>query len=120
MEAEYEVLEGLLLPRSGDGSVLVEHVEVRRTVLGNTHRAYLEKFLKHIHDEAGLKLRSFDGALGPRAIRGRSSKVQNNCLTHFLGSESIEVASELQPLLRKEGATLGQAILDAVQEALAL
>ena len=74
--------------------------------------------LSHIHDEAALRLRSFDGALGPRAIRGRSSKVQNNCLTLFLGSESIEVASELQPLLRKDGATLGQAILDAVEEVL--
>ena len=38
MEAEHEVVEGFPVPRSGDGGVLAEHVEVRGAVLGSPSR----------------------------------------------------------------------------------
>lgn len=38
VEAEHEVVEGFPVPRSGDGGVLAEHVEVRGAVLGSPSR----------------------------------------------------------------------------------
>lgn len=72
--------------------------------------------LTHVHDEALMRLRSYDSGLDPRRIRARSSKVQNNSLFVVAGQSKLECFSELQPLLRKDAKTLGQAIINAVSE----
>ncbi|CAE7261612.1 unnamed protein product [Symbiodinium microadriaticum] len=76
--------------------------------------------LSHVHDEACLRLRSFDAELGGVLHRARSSKVQNDSLQLFLNGNDnqVEMFSELQPLLNKTGATLGQALINSVAASL--
>ena len=73
-------------------------------------------FVLHVHDEAQMRLRSFDASLLGRSIRGRSSKVQNNCVSICFPNETVGWPTELQPLGRKTGAVLGQCIVDIISE----
>ena len=57
----------------------------------------------HVHDEASMKLRSFDPTLPNRPVRSRQSKIQNNCVHLHLQEFSSEWFQELQPMLRKDG-----------------
>lgn len=86
-------------------------------------------FINHVHDEASMRFRSYDrvdeeaAGLGVVLNRGRYSKVQNNAVTIKVGSGvAMDWMTELQPLSRKDGATLASAmiavvkpVLDAVQ-----
>ena len=83
-----------------------------------TDEASKPVILCHIHDEAALRLRSFDASLGQRLIRARSSKIQNHAMTLQAGMETYEIFTELQPLLKKDGPTLGQALINALQNVL--
>lgn len=75
-------------------------------------------FMLQIHDEALTRLRSYDASLPGRPIRGRSTKVQNNCVSLFCSDQKCEWPTELQPLGRKTGAVLGQCIVDVVSDVL--
>ena len=87
-------------------------------------------YMVHIHDEASMRLRSFDrvavdafgsDGLGPVFSRGRYSQVQNNVLHLHLSSATtpLEWFCDLQPLGRKDGATLATALMRTVDEVLA-
>ena len=68
-------------------------------------------FVAHIHDEASMRLRSYDGSLPGRIIRARSSQVQNSCVTMFANLARVEWPTELQPLGQKTGATIAKCII---------
>jgi len=75
-------------------------------------------FVPHVHDEASMRLRSYDASLPGRPIRGRSSKIQDNCVSVCCAGECVEWPCELQALGQKTGAALGQCIVDIVSEIL--
>ena len=78
--------------------------------------------LRHVHDEASMRLKSFaavDDAryrLNVKSVRGRSSKVPNHAMTVFVGEESAEWFTELQPLQRKDAKTIATTLLQNVEE----
>ncbi|CAK0811396.1 unnamed protein product [Prorocentrum cordatum] len=85
-------------------------------------------FIQHIHDEASMRLRSTpvvedasfalprSAAVGSALFtRSRYSKIQNSCITIGMGEQRLEWLSEMQALGRKDGDTLGLALIDAVQ-----
>ena len=72
--------------------------------------------VSHLHDEASLKLRSFDSELVGRTLRARYSKVQNEVVrVKFPSGKTIEYFTELQPLLKKDSDTIGQAIVNTAK-----
>ena len=79
----------------------------------------LPVFVCHVHDEASMRYRSynFQEDAGVTFNRGRYSKVQNNAVTVYVGTEEsgVEWFTELQPLGRKDGSTLATAIAAVVQ-----
>ena len=46
-------------------------------------------FVKQVHDEALMKLRSFNPGLGSHSIRGKYSKIQNNCVEVRFGEKIL-------------------------------
>ena len=38
-------------------------------------------FVRHLHDEAPMRFRSWNADLSERRLRGRSSKIQNSCVS---------------------------------------
>ena len=85
-------------------------------------------FIQHIHDEASMRLRSTpvvedasfalprSAAVGSALFtRSRYSKIQNSCITIGMGEQRLEWLSEMQALGRKDGDTLGLALIAAVQ-----
>ncbi len=85
---------------------------------GSVENVSLPLVLCHLHDEAALRLRSFDASLGQRRIRSRSSKIQNNVLRMHIGRDAFEILTDLQPLLKKDGPSIAQALIDTVAEVL--
>ena len=85
---------------------------------GSVENVSLPLVLCHLHDEAALRLRSFDASLGQRRIRSRSSKIQNNVLRMHIGRDAFEILTDLQPLLKKDGPSITQALIDTVAEVL--
>eukprot|EP00973_Karenia_brevis_P057483 7995686-Karenia_brevis.AAC.1 len=75
-------------------------------------------FVSHIHDEASLRLRSFDASLPGRPVRGRFSKVQNNCVAICFPDDKLEWPTELQALGRKTGVVLATCMVDIMSELL--
>ena len=76
-------------------------------------------FVRHIHDEALMKLRSYkpDAAVAGRIIRGKYSKVQNNVMEFFCGQHRLEYFTELQCLDRKDSQTIASAIISVLEGA---
>eukprot|EP00959_Pyramimonas_sp_CCMP1952_P159587 3338133-Pyramimonas_sp.AAC.1 len=85
-------------------------------------------FIQLIHDEASMRLRSTpvvqDASFAlPQSVavgsalftRSRYSKIQNNCITIGMGEHRLEWLSEMQALGRKDGDTLGLALIAAVE-----
>ena len=80
----------------------------------------------HIHDESYMKIRSSampasGSALAseipnPSLSRSKHSKIQNNFVDVVAGGVSVEFFSELQPLLKKDGATIAEAICSVSAE----
>ena len=70
-----------------------------------TDEASKPVILCHIHDEAALRLRSFDASLGERLIRARSSKIQNHAMTLQAGMETYEIFTEAKPEQKKQKET---------------
>ena len=56
-------------------------------------------FIQHMHDEASMRMRSFDASLPERIVRARSSKIQNNCVSIRSQNTQMQWLTELQPLL---------------------
>jgi hypothetical protein len=86
-------------------------------------------FIKHIHDEALMRLRSLSSVDVPNITlpqqaavggagfsRSRSSKIQNNIISIAIGSQVLPWLCELQPLAKKDGDTVGLALVQSVQE----
>ena len=82
-------------------------------------------FCRHTHDELLARARSSvledDNCDGtsveshtPRAIRSKHTKMQNNVLNLCVGEHNIYVFQELQPLLRKDGATIRWALVSTM------
>ena len=66
-----------------------------------------------------MKLRSLDADVSGRLVRGRYSKIQNNCVyLTFPSGAQLELYQELQPLQRKDALTIGQAVLNVAGAAL--
>jgi hypothetical protein len=81
-------------------------------------------FVSHIHDEAGMRIRSYQHAPdtdpapgGQRCARGRSTKVQNNVVRVAVAGRQVNMYVELQALLRKDASTIAQAMRNILQEA---
>lgn len=67
--------------------------------------------LMHMHDEAGLRLRSQAPADGPAPGRGRSSAVQQHiAVAHFPGGHSVRCLTELDALGDKGARTLATSL----------
>ena len=69
----------------------------------------------HIHDEASMRLRSttaacFDDAVLRKKSRSRSSKIQNNAVMVYTEDGDLEWLHELQPVEKKDAATVCSAI----------
>ena len=73
-------------------------------------------FATHVHDEAAMRLRSYDNTLPDRILRGRLSKIQNNSVTLTFGNESYFWLTELQPLQKKDGPTIAEALVSVTEE----
>ena len=66
-----------------------------------------------------MKLRSLDADITGRLVRGRYSKIQNNCVyLTFPSGVQHELCHELQPVQKKDALTIGQAILNVADKAL--
>ena len=89
--------------------------------------------LRHVHDEAQFRLRSFSASPvassslpsdntvgGARFSRSRSSKVQNNDIQISNGEDTLPWWSELQPLAKKDADTLGLAPVQAAEQILSI
>ena len=85
-------------------------------------------FITHVHDEAAMRLLSFgledsSGLNVPRRLaRGRSSKVQNQCISISCKDNDIQWYSELIPMAKKDGPTVALAMsmpIGEIMEALA-
>ena len=79
--------------------------------------------IDHIHDEALMRIRSFapvqDADLcapTKNLVRACSSKIQNNVVNVTMGQTTLEWFCELQPLQKKDSATLAIAIINIVRE----
>ncbi|CAK0806965.1 unnamed protein product, partial [Prorocentrum cordatum] len=70
-------------------------------------------FLSHIHDEASMRLRSYDASLPGRPVQG-------NCVTVVFPGARLDLPTELQPLGRKTGAALAKCMVDVVSGVLGL
>ena len=68
-------------------------------------------FVQHIHDEAPMRFRSWNAGLFVRRLRGRSSKVQNNCMAIFIAGKVVDWLAELQPVAQKNGATIAACLI---------
>ncbi|CAK0857217.1 unnamed protein product [Prorocentrum cordatum] len=90
-------------------------------------------YLVHVHDEAQMRLRSFQtdanatpGMPLPRGVgvggdafsRSREAKVQNNVIRVATGDACLQWLTELQPLARKTADTLAAALFQAVKDIL--
>lgn len=73
-------------------------------------------FITHVHDEASMRLRSYDTDLPSRILRGRSSKIQNNSVTIRFGGNVYPWLQELQPLMRKDGPTIAEALVRVTED----
>ena len=106
--------------RNAFGEILrgINRQDVRQYAAGATDGFIV---IRHLHDEASMRLRS-DLPAAPAAkglARGRSSKVQNSVVTlhRNVMDEALPVFLELQPLGRKDAATLATAlrsVLDSI------
>ena len=77
--------------------------------------------VSHLHDEASLKLRSFDLELVGWTLRARCSKVQNEVVhVKFPSGKTVEYFAELQPLLKKDSDTIAQAIENTAKNVILL
>ena len=82
-------------------------------------------YIHHIHDEAIMRFRSYDrvqveafGEVQEKSIfsRGRYSKVQNNAVSVAVGASTpVDWPCELQPVGRKDGATMASAVIGTTQ-----
>ena len=75
-------------------------------------------FVRHIHDEALMKLRSYNIQVPGRIVRGKYSKVQNNVVEVFVGQRRQDFFTELQCLHRKDAPTIATAIISALESAI--
>ena len=82
---------------------------------GETHPGRTETvLLRHIHDEAIMRMRSFlmdaDSALSPSELlkmnKSRTSKVQNQCLDICLPHTTVRCPTELQALMQKNAGSI--------------
>ena len=74
--------------------------------------------VSHLHDEASLKLRSFDSELVGRTLRARYSKVQNEVVrVKFPSGKTVGLGyfAEFQPLLKKDSDTIAQALANTAK-----
>jgi len=85
-------------------------------------------FIKHVHDEASMKVKSYNDPtlLGEHADvfsnpgwRGKSSKVQNHVLTAHIGQTSVEAFAELQALQNKDATTIAHSLITTLQQIIA-
>ena len=79
-------------------------------------------YVRHVQDEAGMRIRSYDAAVdedpslarppdGRRPARGRTSKRQNNLMSMHIEGQSSEWLTELQALLRKDAGIIATAMI---------
>ena len=79
----------------------------------------------HVHDEAGMRLRSYVPAEDPTMnigsafkatlSRGRLSKIQNNVVTLSLADVPVPFFTELQALHKKDAGSIATAIIQVVE-----
>lgn len=98
------------------------------TILDQGDPSASSVLIRHVHDEAAMRLRSYGGTSvthepeifphqigGSRFSRSRTTKIQNNVVDVCFAGKSISWLTELQPLLRKDGPTIASALVLAVQ-----
>ena len=82
---------------------------------GETHPGRTETvLLRHIHDEAIMRMRSFlmdaDSVLSPSELlkmnKSRTSKVQSQCLDICLPHTTVRCPTELQALMQKNAGSI--------------
>jgi hypothetical protein len=96
---------------------------LNREELAERGREQRTMLLCHVHDEASMRIRSYvehadEGLILPvahrRIARSRSTKIQNSAMWACFGATRMEVFLELQPLGKKDAATLTHALVQAV------
>ena len=81
--------------------------------------------LSHSHDGADMKMRSYDSSLlsdasltmpsdAPTLSRARSSKIQNHSLSLICGQKNIPWFCELQPMSKKDAASVATSIIKVI------
>ncbi len=87
-----------------------------RTAVRNKRWQFI--VVRHIHDEASMRIRSHMESASTQIVahRGRTSKIQNNVVTVHCdsGGVGVFVPLELQPLAKKDAATLSTALLSVL------
>lgn len=97
----------------------VELVRMMEDMLPTNDNAQESKpiFIHHLHDEASMRFKSsVVNEVEQPLRRGRSSKIQNNVVRIAGGGHSMEFLTELQPILRKDAATIAHALLMVCRE----
>ena len=82
-------------------------------------------YLKHVHDEASMRVKSYLHASGASAssqnpLRGRSSKVQNHVMNVHVGQTTKEMFTELMALHRKCADTIAVSLISVAQDAVSV
>ena len=75
-------------------------------------------FVSHVHDEALMRVRSFDGDRGSRLRRGRYSKILNHVVHASNGAEVVELLCELQALGRKDAQSVATGLIRVIRRVL--
>ena len=77
-------------------------------------------YVPHIHEEASMRLRSSVASPGAGATssRSRNSKIQNNVVEVLSAGSRISFYAEMQPLMKKDGATISFALSQVVEQIL--
>lgn len=73
-------------------------------------------FLVHAHDEASMRVRSWDHTVSGRIVRGRSSKIQNQSVIVSFGDVWQEWFVELVALMRKDGASIAETLINTTKD----
>lgn len=109
--------------RDAFGEVLRNMNRQAATAFLNSSPSFV--IVRHLHDEAGMRLRSIclgepegDARL-PRRVRSRVSKIQNNVVSLHRGpgpADAFHFVLELQPLAKKDSPTLATALRLVLQQ----
>lgn len=96
---------------------------VRDVQVANVEHRLPSLFIKHVHDEASMRVRSYTHTAGDANLtfgsgtlvnRSRCSKIQNNHVILSMQGRRVEWLTELQPLMKKDGPTLATALIQVI------